>query len=218
MEHAAHRPPLVVGLTGGIGSGKSAAAETFSSLGVPVIDADALAREVVRPGTAGLAEVVRTFGRQVLDASGALDRRKMRETVLQSPERRRQLEALLHPRIRVEMERRLAAVREPYCVLTIPLLVEADQTGLVDRVLVIDVPRELQIRRTQARDGSSRETVEGILHAQADRDQRLAAADDVIDNQGSVADLRRRVEQLHRRYLRIARARICQAPASGRKS
>lgn len=207
------RPALVVGLTGGIGSGKSTVADMFAALDVPVIDADEIAREVVAPGRPALAEIVREFGDGVQTAGGGLDRGALRELVFPEPARRARLEAILHPRIRGEMQRRLHAVRAPYCILCIPLLLEAGQLDMVDRVLVVDLPREEQIRRTRARDGVARETVEAILDAQADRTRRQQAADDVIDNSGPLEALHEQVESLHRRYLQAAGGHL---PASGK--
>lgn len=197
-------PRLVVGLTGGIGSGKSAVAEQFSRLGVTVIDADVAARDVVAPGQPALADVVDAFGSDLLTPQGTLDRERLRERVFREPRMRRRLEAILHPRIRSEMLRKLRGVDAPYGVLCIPLLLETNQRDLVDRVLVIDAPPELQIERTRARDGSSRETVERIMRAQLAREERLAAADDVIENDGTLEQLRARVGALHEQYLRMA--------------
>ncbi len=195
----------MVGLTGGIGSGKSAVCRLFAQLGVPVIDADVVAREVVEPGQPGLEAIVEAFGEEVLGSDGRLDRARLRELVFSDPERRKQLEALLHPRIRAEMDRRIAAVEAPYCIRCVPLLVETGQSADVDRVLVVDVPVETQLRRTLARDGGRRATVQAIIDAQATRDQRLQVADDVLDNDGDLESLRRRVEMLHDRYLAAAR-------------
>ena len=193
----------MVGLTGGIGSGKSAVCRLFAQLGVPVIDADVVAREVVEPGQPGLEAIVEAFGEEVLGSDGRLDRARLRELVFSDPERRKQLEALLHPRIRAEMDRRIAAVEAPYCIRCVPLLVETGQSADVDRVLVVDVPVETQLRRTLARDGGRRATVQAII--EATRDQRLQVADDVLDNDGDLESLRRRVEMLHDRYLAAAR-------------
>ena len=193
----------MVGLTGGIGSGKSAVCRLFAQLGVPVIDADVVAREVVEPGQPGLEAIVEAFGEEVLGSDGRLDRARLRELVFSDPERRKQLEALLHPRIRAEMDRRIAAVEAPYCIRCVPLLVETGQSADVDRVLVVDVPVETQLRRTLARDGGRRATVQAIIDAT--RDQRLQVADDVLDNDGDLESLRRRVEMLHDRYLAAAR-------------
>ncbi len=198
---------LVVGLTGGIGSGKSLAAARFEELGVPVLDADRIGRELVAPGREALAAIVQAFGPQVLRPDGSLDRAGLRERIFRDPETRRRLEAILHPRIRREMERRLARLRAPYCVLVIPLLLEAGQRDLVDRVLVVDAPVALQKERVRRRDGLDEATLEAILAAQWDRERRRAAADDLLPNEGTVEELHRRVDALHRRYLALARER-----------
>ena len=195
------RPPLVVGLTGGIGSGKTTVASLFSRSGVPVIDADALARELVAPGQPAFDEIVSEFGRDLVSDSGTLDRSRLRALVFRNTTKRKRLEAILHPRIRCEMERRLRATKASYCLLVIPLLFETGQDELIDRVLVVDATREQQIRRTQDRDGVTRKSVEGILRAQLGRRERLKHADDVIRNDSDLAHLRQQVQALHRRYL-----------------
>jgi len=191
---------LSVGLTGGIGSGKSAAARVFAELGAIVIDADEVAHELTGAGAPLVEDVAREFGADLVDEDGRLDRRRLRALVFDDPARRRRLEALLHPAIRAEMDRRRALARGPYCVLCIPLLVEAGQADMVDRVLVVDAPEGLRVERVMRRDGASRETVEGILRAQIGREQRLAAADDVIANDGDLERLRAQVVELDRRY------------------
>lgn len=193
-----------VGLTGGIASGKSTVAKLFAALGVPIIDADEVARDVVAPGTALLATLGETFGPGILQPSGALDRRALRNVVFADPDARRTLEGLMHPAIRAETDRRIAAARGPYVMLAIPLLAETNGKGRVDRVLVVDCPEDVQIRRLQARDGSTREQALAILAAQATRTQRLAIADDVIRNDGEVTSLSRDVERLHAQYLEAA--------------
>lgn len=197
-------PGLVVGLTGGIGSGKSTAAWCFAQLGVPVIEADTLAREIVAPGQPALDAIVTAFGDELLTPEGSLDRRRLRERVFGDARQRERLEAILHPRIRREMQRRLRELDAPYCVLCIPLLLEAGQRDLVDRVLVVDAPPERQIERVQARDGTSRESIERIMRTQWSRSNRLAAADDVIRNEAGLEELRARVASLHEQYLRMS--------------
>ncbi len=199
--------PLRIGLTGGIASGKSTAARRFAALGVPVIDADAIAREVVAPGEPGLAAVVERFGPSILTAAGELDRRALRERVFADTAARRDLEALLHPRIRARMQALAERAEAPYVVLAIPLLAEGGARDRVDRVLVIDVPEELQLARVLARDGGSRAQAEAILAAQAGRTARLALADDVLENSGDITALERGVDELHRRYLALAASR-----------
>jgi dephospho-CoA kinase len=197
-------PRLRIGLTGGIASGKSTVAQRFEERGVPVIDADESARSVVAPGSAGLAEVVRTFGADLLTSSGQLDRRALRDTIFTDPARRRELEAILHPLIRTDMERRAETSIGPYLVMAIPLLVETGGKGRVDRILVVDVPQTVQRERVLARDGVSPEQVSAILNSQATREMRLKMADDVILNSGTVAELMQEVDRLHDRYLKLA--------------
>lgn len=193
-----------VGLTGGIASGKSSAASLFSALGVPVIDADAISREVTAPGTALLARIAERFGARYLRADGSLDRRALRELVFCDTKARADLESLTHPAIFQAIEARAAAAGGPYQILELPLLVEKSHASLVDRVLVIDCDEALQIRRLQARDGSTVEQARAILGAQASRATRLEAADDVITNDGDLHSLRDQVERCHMRYLGLA--------------
>jgi dephospho-CoA kinase len=195
---------LRIGLTGGIASGKSMVSQRFAELGVPVIDADVASRAVVEPGTAGLAEVVRRFGAGILGATGELDRQALRKLIFVDPALRQALDAILHPLIRAEMGRQAAAAVGPYLVMVIPLLVEGGVRDHLDRVLVVDADEALQLERLQSRDGSSREQAQAILAAQAGRAQRLSAADDVLINGGSVAELRQAVDGLHERYLKLA--------------
>jgi dephospho-CoA kinase len=202
------KPPLVIGLTGGIASGKSTVANWLAAFGIPVIDADVLSRELVFAGKPAFKEVVATFGAQIVNDAGELDRRRLRTLVFAHPKKRRQLEAILHHRVWREMRRRIRALAAPYCVLSIPLLFVSGQQHLVDRVLVVDTPTTLQIARTTARDGSDKETIKGILNAQASRSDRRAAADDIIDNSGDLAELRAQVMMLHVRYLELARANL----------
>jgi dephospho-CoA kinase len=196
--------PLRIGLTGGIASGKSAVADAFARRGVPVIDSDHLAREVVAPGTAGLAAVTAEFGPGVLAADGSLDRRQLRALVFADAARRRRLESILHPAIRAAMAERVAAVTAPYVVLAIPLLTETGQRGSVDRVLVVDCAPELQKSRLIARDAESAAQADAILAAQASRAARLAIADDTLDNSASLEALDAAVGALHQRYLSLS--------------
>lgn len=198
------RPRLTIGLTGGLASGKSAVSDLFRRLGVPVVDADVVAREVVEPGEPALAEIVKEFGTEVLDADGRLDRRQLRERAFAAPRRRKHLERILHSRIRRRMDEQRLALRGPYCVLCIPLLLETKGTETVDRVLVVDAPEESQVERAMERDGSTRETIERIMRAQMSRSRRLEQADDIVRNDADLAHLQEQVEQLHRRYLVLA--------------
>jgi dephospho-CoA kinase len=195
---------LVVGLTGGIGSGKTAVSDRFARLGVPVIDADRLSRELVAKGQPALAEIAATFGSGVLSPGGGLDRAALGQRVFPDPAARRCLEQILHPRIRAAMQARIAALDAPYVILVIPLLLETGQTDLVDRVLVVDATPEQQRARIRQRDGFSEARIEQILAAQTDRASRLAAADDVIRNDGTPADLDPAVAALHAKYLAIS--------------
>jgi dephospho-CoA kinase len=198
--------PLRIGLTGGIASGKTLVSRLFADLGIPVIDTDELAREVVQPGSEGLAAIRARFGDGVLAVDGALDRRALRARVFADPAARRDLEAITHPRIRALVEARAAAAGGPYQIIVIPLLVESGRRTPVDRVLVVDCPEALQLERLLRRDGGSREQAEAILAAQATRTQRLAAADDVIVNAGDREAVSAEVVALHRRYLELAAA------------
>jgi dephospho-CoA kinase len=197
---------LRIGLTGGIASGKSTVAQRFMELGVPVIDADVAARAVVAPGKPGLAEVLKRFGSGVVAENGELDRRALRDLVFSNAGARRDLEAILHPLIRADMDRSAESARGPYVVMAIPLLVEGGSTDRVDRILVVDVDEAVQLQRVMARDGSTEEQARAILASQASRPARLAAADDVLLNSGTVTDLRQAVDHLHERYLRLAEA------------
>jgi dephospho-CoA kinase len=194
---------LIIGLTGGIGSGKSTVAEEFSRLGAAIVDTDTIAHELT--GTKGLAlpQVKKLFGEKAIGADGAMDRKRMRDHVFANPEAKRQLEGLLHPMIRDESARRIAAAQGHYVVHVVPLLVESgDYRGRVDRILVVDCPEEQQVARVRERGLSERE-VRSILAAQAPRAERLAAADDVIENGGTRDALRKQVAVLHQKYLQF---------------
>src|SRR5690606_25113817 len=195
--------PFLVALTGGIASGKSAVADVFAGLGVPVLDTDQIARDIVAPGTPTLAKLVEVFGAEILDEKGQLDRKRMRERVFSDSDARARLEAITHPAIREELAARSARAGGPYQVHVIPLLVEGSRASDYDRVLLVDCPEEEQVRRLIARDKITVEQAHAMLAAQATREQRLAVADDVIVNTGKIEDLKRFVETLHRNYLRI---------------
>jgi dephospho-CoA kinase len=198
-------PRLRIGLTGGIASGKSTVTQRFTELGVPVIDADVSARNVVERGKPGLEQVVRRFGPGVLDAHGNLDRPALRALIFNDSGSRQALDAVLHPLIRADMEQQAATATGPYLVMAIPLLVEGGRAhDRVHRVLVVDVDEALQLQRVQARDGCSETHARAILASQASREARLAAADDVLRNSGSVADLRQAVDRLHEKFLHLA--------------
>ena len=197
---------MCIGLTGGIASGKSTVAARFRELGIPVIDADESSRSVVALGQPGLAAIKVRFGAGVLNPAGALDRRALRNQIFTDPEKRKALEGILHPLIRADMERRVEAAAGPYIVMAIPLLVEGGTHDRVDRILVVDVAEEVQLERVMTRDGGSIDQARAILSAQASRDRRLKAADDVLVNSGTVSELRQAVDELHRRYLSLAAA------------
>ena len=196
---------FVVGLTGGIGSGKSTVAECFAAHGVPVIDTDVVARELTAPGGAALDAIRATFGEMVMQADGTLDRAALRRRAFSDADARHKLEAILHPRIRQIVEQTLATLTAPYALIVIPLLVETGgYRDVLNRVLVVDCPEDLQIARVMARNGLTQDEVEAILAAQAGRAERLAAADDVILNTASPEALRTQVATLHRRYLALS--------------
>ena len=195
--------PWILGLTGGIGSGKSAAAEHFAALGVHVVDADHAARWVVEPGRPALAKIAEHFGAAVLQADGQLDRSALRSLIFSDPELRRWLEALLHPLIREEIALNLAQAKSPYAILVSPLLIESGQYATTQRVLVIDAPQALQIERTLLRDNTSEQQVQAILKAQASREERLSHADDILVNDSDLKTLQTEVERLHHFYLTL---------------
>lgn len=195
---------LIVGLTGGIASGKSTATARFAARGAEIIDTDWLAREVVRPGSAGLARVVEHFGDAILTPSGELDRAQLRRRVFADPTERARLNSILHPLIRATTIERLEHRRGPYTILVVPLLLESGMADLVDRILVVDVPVVLQRQRLLTRGDTTGEDIELILAAQASRAARLTAADDIIDNSGSLAALDAAVDRLHARYRHLA--------------
>jgi dephospho-CoA kinase len=206
--------PLRVGLTGGIASGKSTVADMFAELGAVVIDTDVIAREVVAPGQPALEEIASEFGASLIDTNGVLDRAALRQLIFADAEARTRLEAILHPRIGVETRRQARAAEtsdrlsnDPICgyqIIVIPLLVESALRGFVDRVLVVDCDEETQIQRLTARDGESEDQARRILAAQASRTERLAIADDIISNNGTVADMRQQVVALHEIYESLA--------------
>ncbi len=207
--------PLRIGLTGGIASGKTVVADMFAELGAPVIDTDVIARQVVEPGQPALDEIRARFGEQAVDAAGNLDRAAMRKTVFSDADARTDLEAILHPRIGAETRRQAGAAGGPYQVIVVPLLLESALRDFVDRVLVVDCDEDTQIQRLLARDAETVEQARRILTAQADRDERLAIADDVIDNSGSLESTRVAVTRLDAAYRRLAAKRARRARSAG---
>lgn len=191
---------LVVGLTGGIGSGKTTVANLFAELGVPIIDTDLIARQLVEPGKPALAAIVRQFGDDILQANGELDRSRLADITFQDQAQRLRLEAILHPAIRQEMLRQLADLQTAYTIVVIPLLVETGQSQGLDRVLLVDCPEAEQIARVTKRDARPVQQIQAIMQSQATRQQRQAIADDVILNAGTLDDLRQQVKQLDHKY------------------
>lgn len=197
---------LIIGLTGGIGCGKSAVSEMFSDLGVPVLDADQVARDVVEPKSSALEEIRKRFGNQIIDHQGQLDRTQLREVVFSDPQAKADLEQILHPKIRQRMRQWVEQQTAPYVILVIPLLFETGQHKQMNRVLVVDAPESLQIERVCTRDNSSVESAQAIINSQISRQQRLKLADDVIENTGTLDHLRKQVTALHKKYLELSTA------------
>ncbi|PHM26960.1 dephospho-CoA kinase [Xenorhabdus budapestensis] len=194
----------IVALTGGIGSGKTTISNVFSSLGVPLVDADIIAREVVTPGSPALQAISEHFGSDILLSDGSLNRAALRQKIFSAPEEKQWLNSLLHPLIHAETQRQLNQVSYPYVIWVVPLLIENNLMHLANRILVVDVPPEIQISRTITRDGVNREQVENILAAQVSRQERLEKADDVILNDQKEQDLAARIIGLHQNYLKQA--------------
>ncbi len=198
---------LVIGLTGGIGSGKSTIARYFADLGITVIDADLLARELVTPDQPAFTEIAARFGARAVAADGSLDRSFLRHRIYTDPVAKQELEAILHPRIRQRMQTLLAAAPGPYCIAVIPLLLESGQSDLVDRILVVDAADELRRARVAERDNLSDTAISDIMASQADRATRLAAADEIISNDHDLEALRARVTALHEHYMEMVQGR-----------
>tara|TARA_B100001146_G_C16116276_1_gene405944 strand:+ start:205 stop:792 length:588 start_codon:yes stop_codon:yes gene_type:complete len=192
---------MIIGLTGGIGSGKTAASDAFKSLGVDIIDADMSSRRVVERGQPALEDIQDHFGSDILDSENNLDRAKLREIIFQDPKERVWLEELLHPKITQHIKDQLESSKSPYCVLVSPLLLETEQKSFCSSVLVVDVPEESQILRTSKRDGVSEEQVKSIIATQINREQRLKQADEIIINDGSIEELKEKILVLHTKYL-----------------
>ena len=196
---------LTIGLTGGIGSGKSEVARMFNQLGVPVIDADVIAHQLVQPGTEALSEITAVFGETILTSEGKLDRARLAGIVFSNPDKKQQLEAIIHPRVRERVRAyKDAHKNEPYIMVVIPLLLESGQRDLVDRILIVNAAEAVRIQRVQTRDGRSEEQIRSIIGNQAADAERRAAADDNIDNNGSLDDLLLSVSKLHQQYKSLA--------------
>ena len=194
---------FTVVLTGGIASGKSAVSACFEKLGVPIVDTDVIARQVVEPGSPALQRIARELGAGFLDKDGGLNRTKMRQAIFSDPDLKSRLEAILHPLIGKEALRQVNQLVSPYCIIVIPLFAESSAYAWIDRVLVVDATEDAQIERVMARDGISRDQARAILNAQASRQDRLALADDILDNSGSLSELPEKVKALHEKYLSL---------------
>ena len=196
---------LIIGLTGGIGSGKSTVANLFQQLGMPIIDSDEIAREVVAPGTPLLTEIAQHFGSNIIDETGQLKRRELRDLIFANNKERIWLEQHLHPAIYERIKEKIKSLNAPYVIVVIPLLLETNPGDLIDRILVVDSTEQLQIQRVQKRDAATKENILAIIQSQITRDKRLAAADDVIDNSGDLHNLEQQIYKLHQYYLNLAK-------------
>ena len=196
--------PVRVGLTGGIGSGKSTVKNCFDELGVPTIDADEISHRITRPGQEAFNEVVARFGKESLDESGKLDRQRLRALIFAQPAMKKELEAIVHPRVRKEIQAFINQVNYPYCVICIPLLLETDGQAAMDRVLVVDAPEKLQIARVSRRDRTDKDQTRSIIKAQISRGERLRRAHDIILNDGNINDLKPQVMKLHDKYIELS--------------
>ena len=194
---------LIIGLTGGIGSGKSVASDKFKSLGITVVDADVASRTVVEPGKPALKEIKDHFGSGIITAEGKLDRNKLREIIATDAEERKWLESVLHPKIGEQITKEISESTSVYTLFVAPLLLETNSQEMCSRVVVVDVPKEVQIQRTAERDKVSPNQVEQMVTAQMDREKRLEKADDVLLNSGTIEDLEKQVEELHKKYMQM---------------
>ena len=200
---------FVVGITGGIGSGKTAATDAFAALGIAIVDADIASRKVVEPGSTALRQIAEHFGAQILQRDGSLDRAALRHIIFANATEKTWLEQLLHPLIAAEVHRQLQSATSPYVVFVSPLLTESKQNDFCDRVLLIDAPEEIQLQRTMQRDNNNAAQVQRIIASQASREYRLQHADDVIENTGSFEYLTQQIAALHARYLQLAQEKSC---------
>lgn len=195
---------LIIGLTGGIGSGKSTIADIFAQWGVPIIDADAIAHELTQPNQPAVFDIVDHFPQEILLENGGLNRKRLRQIIFAHPAERKWLENLLHPLIEAEIKKRIAELTAPYCLVVVPLLFETKPYAFINRILVVDAERQTQINRVTARDLVSPTHVEDILAIQTSREARLTGAHDVINNEGSKQELAKKVEELHKMYLNLS--------------
>jgi len=196
----------VVGLSGGIGSGKSTVSDYFKNLHIPIIDADVISRDMVEPGSFALSKICKHFGSEILDDSGQLNRQKLRTIIFSDLKEKNWLETLLHPLIQAETQRQLSNAPGTYCIYSAPLLIENKLNSLVDRLLIVDVPVEIQLTRTLTRDASSETEIKKIMETQVGRQERLEFADDIIDNSGTAENTQTQVMRLHKKYLEFAKA------------
>lgn len=199
---------LKIGLTGGIGSGKSTVCQLFAELGVPIIDADVIARQLVEPGLPALQRIVDLFGEEMLNGDGSLNRAKLRESVFSAADKKRQLDGLMHPLVYAQIAAEVAALRCEYCVIAVPLLLESTHDYAFDRILLIDCPEALQIERVMQRNGFSLAQVQAIIDSQMPRQQRFSRVDDVVSNVSDLAQLAEQIKSLHNSYILLASARI----------
>lgn len=199
---------LKIGLTGGIGSGKTTVANYFKKLGVPVIDADEISHRIVKPGLPAYEAIIQAFGPEVLSKDRQLDRARMRKLIFSDAKAKLKLESILHPLIRAEINKNVEALDADYCIIAIPLLIETRQLSLVDRILVVDIDPKTQLSRTQARDGDNVAQIEAIMKSQASREDRYAVADDILNNNGDIQQLEANIEKLHHQYLDLLRKSI----------
>lgn len=196
---------LNVGLTGGVASGKSTVAELFSQYNIPIIDADIIAQELVAPDQDAFVEIVHTFGKKVVDLDGSLNRHILRKLIFSDPVAKQKLENILHPRIRLQLLQQSQACDAIYCILAIPLLLEANMADIVDRIAVTDIEPDLQLKRLCQRDNISEKEAQNMINSQCNRQQRLAIGDDIISNNGSIDSLKQYVDKLHQSYLTLAK-------------
>jgi len=192
---------LVIGLTGGIGSGKSTITRLFEKRNVPVIDTDIIAHQLVKPGQPALKEIIKAFGHLVIQADGELDRQALAKITFSNKHARKKLENILHPEIQKAMLTQISKLSAPYVIAVIPLLLEAKQTALVDHILVVDCPEETQIKRVKQRDNRDEQQLKDIIASQVSRQVRLAAADDIIENEADISELDAKIEELHQKFL-----------------
>lgn len=205
---AASLKPLKIGLTGGIGSGKTVVTDLFAELSVPVIDADCISRDAVKKGQPAYDKIIEVFGPDIIDETGELLRDHLRALVFNDAGLKKQLESIIHPEVRRQIQKQLESVTHPYCIISIPLLIESGLQHTVDRILVVDAPEQLQVSRACARDASSREDIMKIIRTQAGREERLRQADEIITNDRDIPNLKLQVAELNEKYKKLAESRL----------